>query len=52
MKPGYKTTEFWLTVGLFAADLLQDESMPSWAKAIGVGLYAVSRGLSKLGIWR
>ena len=49
MRPGYKTTEFWLTIGLFLADTLQADSMPNWAKAVGVGLYALSRGLAKWG---
>jgi len=47
MKAGYKTTEFWLTVGLFVADFIQAVPAPGWAKALAVGLYAISRGYQK-----
>jgi hypothetical protein len=60
MKPGYKTTEFWMTalaaaVGLLmTSDLFVADSI--WAKGLGLvaaGLasagYAVSRGMAKRG---
>ena len=60
MKPGYKTTEFWMTalaalVGLLmTSNLFAIESV--WAKGLGLvaaGLasagYAVSRGMAKRG---
>lgn len=53
MKPGIKTTEFWLTVaGNVAAILLTfgevlDPKTGSVLMAIGNGLYAISRGLAK-----
>jgi len=54
MKPGYKTTEFWVTVltavgALIAA--LADQLPPKYAAlgaAISSGLYAISRGLAKV----
>jgi hypothetical protein len=52
-KPGYKTTEFWLTGGVTIAGLLGQVSqflpgnMGIWASALASGLYAVSRGLAK-----
>lgn len=58
MKPGYKTTEFWLSlaavlVGVFLASGIIPESGP-WAQVIGVisGVlgamgYSVSRGIAK-----
>ena len=60
MKPGYKTTEFWMTalaavVGLLmTSEMFIDDSV--WAKGLGLvaaGLasagYAVSRGMAKRG---
>lgn len=50
MKPGYKTTEFWLTL-LGSIATYVEPALPPIAKAIvtgalGVG-YAISRGLAK-----
>lgn len=55
MKPGLKTTEFWLTiatdVGLLATALAG--ALPAKWAAVAVGVaqlaYAFSRGLAKLG---
>lgn len=54
-KPGYKTTEFWVTTltslgALIAA--LSSHLTPKYAAlgaAVSSGVYAVSRGLTKLG---
>jgi hypothetical protein len=54
MKPGWKTTEFAVTVITAAAALiaaLSGQLSPRYAalaSAISVGLYAVSRGLAKV----
>lgn len=56
MKPGYKTTEFWVTVfaigGLVVTQLSATNVLPvkygALAAAIASGLYAISRGLAKL----
>lgn len=54
-KPGYRTSEFWL-VGLPGLLLTLVEglsgyglNLPSWAGPIMGGLYAISRGITKLG---
>ena len=53
-KPGYKTTEFWLTLAVNVAALLATVAQvlpPKFAAiaaAISSGLYAVSRGFSKV----
>ncbi len=53
MKPGYKTTEFWLTLALDAAivvSAIESVLPPKWAAVAGAvanGLYAVSRGKAK-----
>lgn len=54
MKPGYKTTEFWVTTIASLAALvaaLAGELSPKYAAltaGIAQGLYAISRGLAKL----
>lgn len=54
MKPGYKTTEFWVTTIVSVAALvaaLAGELSPKYAAlaaAISQGLYAVARGLAKV----
>jgi len=52
-KPGYLTSEFWVTVAVIAGQLIAAVSSnltPKWA-ALGAsaaaGLYAIARGLSK-----
>ena len=53
-KPGYKTTEFWVTVITSAAALvaaLAGQLSPRYAAiaaAVSVGLYSVGRGLAKV----
>jgi hypothetical protein len=56
-KPGYKTTEFAVTVltaiGALAA-ALAGELTPRYAaiaSAVATGAYAVSRGITKLGVY-
>lgn len=53
MKPGYKTTELWITVatdvGMLAA-ALTGELPPKWAAiatAVSAVGYAIARGLAK-----
>jgi len=55
-KPGYKTTEFWLTlatvVGTFIASL-SDALPPRYAalaSTVATGLYAIGRGNAKQGV--
>ena len=55
-KPGWKTTEFWVTVawvvGLVSA-ALAGAVAPRWtalASAISIGAYALARGLAKQGV--
>lgn len=53
MKPGYRTTEFWLvviTAIIAALSAIADQVSPKWSVAITAalaGLYALSRGLAK-----
>lgn len=53
MKPGYRTTEFWLvviTAVIAALSAIADQVSPRWSVAITAalaGLYALSRGLAK-----
>jgi hypothetical protein len=55
VKPGVKTTEFWLTVAVDVAALLSALTSalpPKWASAvagISTGLYALARGWAKSG---
>jgi hypothetical protein len=55
-KPGYKTTEFWLTVAVSVASFVSavsDNLSPKWAAlaaALANGLYAVGRGQAKSGV--
>jgi hypothetical protein len=52
-KPGYLTSEFWLTVAVNAAALIsaiQSYLPPRWSLVAGslvTGLYAISRGWAK-----
>ncbi len=54
MKPGYKTTEFWLAVLVSAGALvaaLADQLPPKYAalaSAVSGAAYALSRGLAKV----
>lgn len=53
IKPGYKTTEFWLTMGSNVAAILTTLAgvvPPKWSAIFLIaanGLYALSRGLAK-----
>lgn len=57
-KPGYKTTEFWLTLILIVGGVLDETNawhfMPhNWAAigmAVVAGAYSLSRGKAKQGI--
>jgi hypothetical protein len=52
-KPGYKTTEFWLTIFAIAAPTIEAiaGNLPAqWAaiaSGVATGMYAFSRGLAK-----
>lgn len=54
LKPGYKTTEFWVTALTSAAALiaaLSGHLSPRYAAiaaAVSTGLYAIGRGLAKV----
>lgn len=54
-KPGYKTTEFWMTV-LPSAWTMFSGSVPApWNVALPIiagGLYSLARGLAKAGVVR
>jgi hypothetical protein len=53
MKPGYKTTEFWVTIIANALDFLSsmEGALPpekaAYVAAFINGAYAISRGLAK-----
>lgn len=55
-RPGYKTTEFWITVIVLVADLalaLVTILPPTWASTIATvttTMYVMSRALAKHGI--
>ncbi len=55
MKPGLKTTEFWLTIATNVAALaaaLADALPPRYAAlagAVSTGLYSIARGWAKSG---
>lgn len=54
-KPGYKTTEFWLTIAVNVAGILAtvadvvDVKTAAILLAVSNGLYAISRGQAKKG---
>ncbi len=54
-KPGYKTTEFWVALlviaGAFVATLAGNlpDRYAALASSVAGGLYALSRGLAKVG---
>ena len=50
MKPGYKTTEFWLTLFAAIAPFFGASIDPTTAQTISAGVvaaYAVARGIAK-----
>jgi hypothetical protein len=55
VKPGWQTTEFWLSLGALIYPLLEP-AVPGSVKAVvggvAAGVYAISRALAKLGVGR
>jgi hypothetical protein len=55
MKPGYKTTEFWVALLVIVGSTLSTlagnlpDKYAALASSIAGGLYALSRGLAKVG---
>lgn len=51
VKPGIKTTEFWVTVGTIGAGVagILPFTLPGWAVAAIAAAYAIARGLAKNG---
>jgi hypothetical protein len=52
-KPGYKTSEFWLTIASGVAAFVVPNLPPAWRVGLSVassGIYAIARGLAKLGL--
>jgi hypothetical protein len=55
MRPGYKTTEFWVALlvilGSFVSTLAGNlpDRYAALASSVAGGLYALSRGLAKIG---
>lgn len=55
MKPGWKTTEFWVTIATSvgavaaAADGVLPEKYAALAVAVSGAAYAIARGLAKVG---
>jgi hypothetical protein len=55
IKPGYKTTEFWATMGVYLGGILNITGLWDWVSnyqsglfvTIATGLYALGRGLAK-----
>lgn len=53
IKPGYRTTEFWLAgIGGLLVTIIESVtggglSLPSWAGPLLMAIYAVARGLAK-----
>jgi len=55
MKPGYKTTEFWLTIVSIVAPMVVGGLTTPWNVVVPVvasGLYSIARGLAKGGVWK
>jgi hypothetical protein len=53
LRPGWKTTEFYVSLGGAVLPWLVQELPPAWRAALGTGaaaVYALARGLAKLGI--
>jgi len=44
---GWRTTEFWLTIGIVVGQAVQAWELPGWATGIAAGCYALSRGIAK-----
>ena len=55
MKPGYKTTEFWLTIVSIVAPMVVGGLTMPWSvivPVVGAGIYSIARGLAKGGVWK
>lgn len=53
LKPGWKTTEFWTTIVTGVGPFLIEGLPTTWKAGLSVvagGVYAIARGLAKLGI--
>ena len=44
---GWRTSEFWMTLGLIVGQAVQAIDLPGWATAAAAGAYALSRGIAK-----
>ena len=44
---GWRTSEFWMTLGLIVGQAFQAIDLPGWATAAAAGAYALSRGIAK-----
>ncbi len=44
---GWRTTEFWLTIGIVVGQAVQALDLPGWAAGVAAGCYALSRGIAK-----
>jgi hypothetical protein len=51
-KPGWKSTEFFVLVGLYAIGMLKLVDLPSWTYAVATPTYILARTLVKLNILR
>lgn len=53
MKPGYKTTEFWITTATSLWSIFSGMVPAPWNVAVPIvaaGMYSISRGLAKIGV--
>lgn len=55
LRPGWKTTEFWVSLAVGAAPFVHEALPATWKATLAVvagGIYTLARGLAKLGIGR
>ena len=55
LKPGWRTTEFYVSIAGMLMPLVIDHLPPTWKGALATGaaaVYAIARGLSKIGLGR
>jgi hypothetical protein len=53
MKPGYKTTEFWMSLISILAPMVIGGLSAPWSvvvPVVGAGAYSIARGLAKGGV--
>mgnify|MGYP004369222075 FL=1 len=50
MTPGWKTSEFWVTVGTLIGSAVGAVDLPGWGHAVVVAAYGLARGLAK--VWK